>query len=475
MNAFANAIKNKATTTRTENGDKAYTTTGNACVDLFAKVGAIRGQGSTVSTTAFELAYAENPDIAARIALWARDVRGGAGERQVVRDILAHLEMTDTDRLFRLIPKIPEVGRWDDLFNFTREDVKTFVYTMLRDALAANDGLAAKWTPRENSKKFKTFAKEFREFLGLSPRQYRKMIVEKTNVVETQMCAKDWDNINFSHVPSVASARYSKAFWKHQKDRYGSFVQAATKGEVKINTKALFPYEVFKGSTDKLTANALWENLPDYVPEGVSFIPLIDVSGSMESPVDGSKYGNSNYISCMNVAISLGMYLAERNKTAFNRLALTFETNPSWVKIPNSNDVWNKYYQIQRAPWGGSTNLDKAMQLVLKTAVENKVKQDEMPQYLIVLSDMEFNGYSSSSSVAERTKVMFKEAGYTMPTLVWWNIQSRNGTNPVRSNEKGMVLISGFSPAIVKTVLTGKEVTPIEAMMDTVMNERYDH
>lgn len=472
MNAFAQAISNISTTTCTENGDKAYTTSGNACLDLFAKIAAIRGQGASVAISAFELAYKENADIAARIALWARDVRGGAGERQVVRDILSHLEKTDTDRLFRLLPVLPEVGRWDDLFSFTRQDVKEYVFTLLRDALAANNGIAAKWTPRENSKTHKSFAREFREFLGLSPRQYRKMLVEKTNVVETQMCNKEWENINFSHVPSVASSRYSKAFWKHQADRYGTFIQKATKGEVKINASALFPYDCVKASVDELTANALWNQLPDFVPEGVSFMPIIDVSGSMTwTQISPGLFP-------IHVAVSLGIYLAERNKSAFKNLAMTFSEHPKYIKIPDSDSIKTKYNSVMRSDVGGSTNFDAAMNLILDTAVKNKVPQNEMPTYLLVMSDMEFNGGGygyRNTSVAERTKESFKNAGYEMPSIVWWNIQSRNGTNPVRADERGMILVSGCSPAITKTVLTNKRVTPEEAMLDTIMVPRYDH
>jgi hypothetical protein len=343
---------------------------------------------------------------------------------------------------------------------------------MFAFALRDGNGLAAKWAPRENSKN-KAFAKKLREFMNLSPRQYRKLVSGLTSVVESQMCAKEWEGINFSHVPSVASSRYSKAFWKRQPERYGEFVQKATKGEVKINASALFPYECFKSSVDELTANALWNQLPDYVQEGVSFIPMVDVSGSMTA-----RAGGTGETSCMDVAISLGMYLAERNKTAFNRLLMTFSSDPAWVKVPNIDSVREKYRKIQGSNWGMSTNLDAGMRLVLDTAIKNKVPASDMPQYLLIMSDMEFNGGyygDKNTSVAERTKKAFEQAGYEMPQIVWWNIQSRNGTTPVRADEKGMLLVSGCSPAITKTVLTGKRVTPYEAMMEVISVERYDH
>ncbi len=477
MNAFADAINDVSTTTRTENGDKAYTTSLNSCVDLFAQVAAIRGQGAKRATDVFSVAYKADPEIASRIALWARDIRGGAGERQVFKDILLFLEQNDVERLERILPVIPEIGRWDDLFIFQTKRIREQVLSMMAYALRDGDGLAAKWAPREGSK-HKAFAKELREFMSLSPRAYRKLIVANTNVIETAMCAKDWDGINFSHVPSVASARYSKAFWKHQSERYAEFIQKATKGEVKINASALFPYECLKDSVNEQTANALWNQLPDYVPEGVSFMPVIDVSGSM------TWTAVSPGLFPLTVAVSLGMYLAERNKSAFHNLAMTFSEKPEFIRIPKVDSVKQKYNSIVRSNVGGTTNLDAAMDLILSTAVANNVSQADMPQYLLIMSDMEFNGCAmydyktgrnTPNSVAERTAAKFKAAGYELPQIVWWNIQSRNGTTPVRADESGMTLVSGCSPAITKTILTGKRVTPFEAMMEAIGIDRYDH
>ena len=202
---FAEAIGNQEA--RTTNGMKARQSTANACVDLFYNIGASRGKDITREFTA---AYVENAEVALRIAQWARDVRGGAGERQLFRDILVHLEKRDPDAALALRKKIPEVGRWDDIFVFTNPDLKSAAYTMLGDALRAKNGLAAKWTPRKGK-----IAAEVRAFFGLSPKQYRKSLVTMTTVVETQMCAGDWDNINFSHVPSVAARQYKKAFNRH--------------------------------------------------------------------------------------------------------------------------------------------------------------------------------------------------------------------------------------------------------------------
>lgn len=485
MNAFVNSITNKATTKLTENGDVAFTTSLDSNVDLFFQIAAIRGQGDARATTLFELAYKANPDIASRVALWARDVRGGAGERQVFRAILKWLEVNDTERLMRILPLVPEVGRWDDLFVFTTTPVKEAAYALIAKQLVSdNPGLVAKWLPRETGSK-KKIARELMAFFELRAKDYRRMIVSLSDTVEQKMSAKLWEEINFSHVPSVAASRYSKAFRKHQPERYGEFIQKAVKGEEKINASALFPYDVTKRSVDSQTQDALWNALPDYVPEDVSFIPLIDLSGSM------TNHSISNEVNAYDVAISIGMYLAEKNKTAFRNLALAFAQKPSWIRIPESNSVRTKLDAVRRGEVGYDTNLDKAFEAIVDMAVNNNVPQEDMPQFLIILSDMEFNssewrvdrsrgyGYNAKpaegvDSASERTKKKFKDAGYKVPNIVWWNIASRGGTTPIRADATGAVLVGGCSPAVVKTVLTG-EVNPLTAMLNTVNVERYNH
>jgi len=213
MSTFVNAVVNQEA--RTANGMKARKSTANAVVDLFYNAGASRGKDIV---PAFAAAMAENRELALRVAAWLRDVRGGAGERELFRQIMVQLENTRPELAAKLLAKVPEVGRWDDLFVFKTQPLKAQAYTMLGDALRAKNGLAAKWTPRKGE-----VAREIREFFGMSPKFYRKSLVEMTKVVEQSMCAKDWDNINFSHVPSVAHARYKKAFGRNTPE-YAKYV-----------------------------------------------------------------------------------------------------------------------------------------------------------------------------------------------------------------------------------------------------------
>jgi len=469
MNAFVNAIANQEA--RTANGMKARKSTASATVDLFYKIGASRGKNITGEFTA---AYVENADVALRIAQWARDVRGGAGERQLFRDLLVHLEKTDPDAALALLAKVPEVGRWDDIFVFSTPALKTAAYTMLGDALRAQNGLAAKWTPRKGK-----IAAEVRAFFGMSPKQYRKSLVGMTTVVETQMCANDWDNINFSHVPSVAARNYKKAFGRHT-PAFAEYVAKLVSGDktVKVNASAIFPHDVLKGvigsyrakldktETDHIVAQ--WDALPNYVGDA-SIMPIVDVSGSMSTPA-----GKNTGVTCMDVSVSLGLYLADKNRGVFKDTFLTFSDKPELVTL--KGNIVDKVAQMSSSDWEMSTNLNAAMNKILDVAVKASVPASDMPKMLLILSDMQFNQCAkhddSAMTMIERK---FEAAGYTVPQIVFWNLNSSDNV-PVAADKSGAALVSGFSPSIMTSLLAADmdQFTPEGIMLKTVMVPRYD-
>lgn len=466
---FAESINNQEA--RTENGMKARKSTANACVDLFYNIGASRGKNIV---PAFTAAYVENPDLALRIAQWARDVRGGSGERELFRQILTHLEKKNPEDAKRLMDKVPELGRWDDLLIFESKDLKTKAYTMLGDALRNGNGLAAKWTPRKGH-----IAREIREFYGMSPKQYRKSLVGLTKVVETQMCANDWDNINYSHVPSLAHARYKKAFGRHG-TTYAQYVAKLVKGEdgVKINANAVYPYDVLKGriggwgrginNTELDAIQAQWDALPNYVGDA-NVLPLVDVSGSMTASA-----GRNVSLSCLEIAVSLGLYFADKNKGKFKDCFLTFSESPELLNLKgNIND---KIDQMVQSKWAMNTNLHKAFEQILKTAVTNNVPESEMPETLIIFSDMQFDQCTRyNDSAIEMIERKYAEAGYTVPKVVFWNLNAAYGNAPVKFDKHGTALVSGFSPAIATSILSGNmdDFTPEAIMLKAVMKDRY--
>jgi hypothetical protein len=449
---------------------KARKSTAKATVDLFYKIGASRGKNITGEFTA---AYVENSDVALRIAQWARDVRGGAGERQLFRDILVHLEKHDPDAALALLKKVPEVGRWDDIFVFTNPDLKSAAYTMLGDALRAQNGLAAKWTPRKGK-----IAAEVRAFFGMTPKQYRKSLVTMTKVVETQMCAGDWDNINFSHVPSVAARNYKKAFGRHT-PKFAEYVAALVKGTpgVKVNANAIFPHDVLKGvingyqvslnKTELDHVTAQWNALPNYVGDA-SILPLVDVSGSMSCPA-----GKSGSTSCLDVAVSLGLYLADKNKGAFKDTFLTFSSKSELLTL--KGDIVQKINQMVKSSWDMSTNLHAAFNRILDVAVKGAVPQSDMPAMVLILSDMQFDQcVKHDNSAMEMIERKFEAAGYTVPKVVFWNLNASDNV-PVKSDKSGAALVSGFSPAIMASLLGAdvEQFTPEGIMLKTVMVDRY--
>ena len=469
MSTFAEAVKNQDA--RTANGMKARKSTANACVDLFFNIGASRGKNIV---PAFAAAMAENRDVALRIAAWVRDVRGGAGERQIFRDILTYLEKNDVAGAKALVRKVPELGRWDDLFVFKTDVLKREAYTLLGDALRAKNGLAAKWTPRKGP-----IAQEIREFFGMSPKFYRKSLVEMTKVVETQMCAKDWDNIEFSHVPSVAASRYKKAFFRNT-EMYKAYVDSLVKGEagVKVNASAIFPYDVLKGrigppyvkfnATELSLIEKQWDALPNYVGDS-NILPLVDVSGSMSCAA-----GKNTGLSCMEVAVSLGLYLADKNTGKFKDTFLTFSGTPELLHL--KGNINQKIDQMVRSKWAMNTNLNKAFEKILATAISGNVPQEEMPAMVLILSDMQFDAcVTHDDSAIQMIARKYEQAGYDLPKVVFWNLNAAYGNAPVKFDKSGTALISGFSPAVVKPLLSGDldDFTPEAVMLKTIMQDRY--
>jgi len=480
MSTFANAVKNQEA--RTANGMKARKNSSLATVDLFNKIGASRGKNIIPD---FVAAYAQNKDHALRIALWARDVREGAGERKLYRDILGWLEKNDKDAAMALARRTPELGRFDDLLNFTEPDVKQFAFSLIREAINAGNGLAAKWMPRKGE-----VAVELRKFLDMTPKQYRKTLVRLTKVVETQMCAREWDGINFSHVPSVAAARYRKAFYKHT-PKFAEYVEELKKApedrkeefkDVKVNAKAVFPYDVLKSrisryhsygiqnnlaETELSFIEAQWNALPNYMGDA-NVLPLVDVSGSMVSQV-------SPGLTALDVAVSLGLYCADKNTGKFKDVFLTFSGHPELLML--QGNINQKIDQMIRSKWEMNTNLHAAFDLVLKVAKMNKVPQSEMPEAILILSDMQFDQcVRYDDSAIEMIERKYNEAGYAMPKVVFWCLNAYANA-AVKFDTKGTALVSGFSPAIAKSVLANdlEDFTPENVMLKTILKDRYNY
>ena len=477
------AASKSAEVKRTENGMKAWATSDSKVLDLFGKIGSSRGRDLTPS---FSAALAEDENLAVRVLLWARDVRSGAGERQTFRNLLRSLEAQSPALAGRIMHKVPELGRWDDLFAYRDATNRKNALRMYADALMNGDGLAAKWAPRlASSKKANTPGKmeklknanELRKFMMLSPKEYRQILVGSTRVVESLMCAKRWDEINFSHVPSLASARYQKAFGKNAADAYSAYIRELQKPQeerdpkVKINAGAVYPYDVVKSlrNGNEAVANAQFEALPNYVGD-TKIMPMVDVSGSMTTMLAGG-------MTAMDIALSLGLYLSSKTSSDFKDMFITF-TSSATIQVLKGT-LSQKMRQMQGAV-GYDTNLSRAFDSLLQTAKRGNVSPENMPDYLLILSDMQFNDYSikgTDATALEMARQKYRDAGYKCPSIIFWNLAARASADqsPVKMDDKGVALVSGFSPAIMASVLGAdpEEFTPWNMMLKTIMNDRY--
>jgi hypothetical protein len=439
--------------TSTTNGAAAFKSTGNNLVNFFFNVGASRNNISGAKDS-FEMAFAQDKTKAAAILLWARDIRhGGAGERAVFRAVLADLIKADVSLAEKVLRQIPACGRFDDLTVAYGTPLESLAVGIWKEALEAGNAIAFKWADRSD----KRLQKAFR----MNEARLRKFISNgrKATVVEQAMCAKDWGNISYGKLPSVAGLRYSKAFKKHDEKRYSDFM---TNKNTKVNAAVAFPHDVYRlyknANGDDVAASKYWENLADIVADG-NILPMCDVSGSMECPASGD-------ITCLDVSISLGVYLAQRIKGKFNGKLITFSEFPTIVDLPKSKKLGDLFSFVGKMNWGMNTNFDKAFMTILAEARKYNVAPADMPKMLLVLSDMQFDQGVRGNTAHETMKQEFARYGYTMPKVVYWNLNASYGNFPTMGSESNVALVSGFSPKVLEAVLQSKEFGP-----ESVMNE----
>lgn len=441
----------------TTNGAVTNSTSLNACVDLFFLAGASRTMPKAGMIKIFIAAFVENPLMATKILFWSRDVRGGAGERNFFRVILKYMFEHYSDVFEKNVELVPEYGYWKD---FWKAELPLASYiSLVKKGLEEKNGLLAKWLPRQGP-----LAKELARELSLTPKEFRKKVVELSKTVEQQMSAKQWGAINYSHVPSKAFKLYQAAFTKQDPQRFAMFLQKAKNGEVKINASAILPYELYKayatGKANEAALEAQWAQLPNYMEDTEErILPICDVSGSMAGLP-------------MEISISLGIYISERNTGIFKDAFLTFDTRPQMLFL--KGNLTEKVRQLAKAPWGGSTNFEASFDLILEAAVREKLPETEMPTKLLCISDMEFNEASRGGKTNfEVIREKYAKAGYKMPSLVFWNVNGRPGNSPVTVQDKNVALVSGSSPSILPA-LYGDDITPQGVMQAKICTERYD-
>lgn len=465
MSNFLDSLKLQTNKTTTENGAVSNISTLDPMLDFFSRAGAMRGDKEG-AVKLFQKAYASDPLMAIKALFYLRDVRGGQGERDLFR---ACVKTLDVETQTQIVTYVPVYGRYDDLLSFATGSIINLIKMQLElDQKATKDGgqvsLMAKWLPSENtsSKHTKKMAEIIRKELGMKPSQYRKLLSSLRKhivLLEHKMTKNEWDAIEYDKLPSQAHRKHVKAFKKHSEAKYTEYLGAVEKGEKKINTSTLFTYEVFdmvkEGKDD--TANAMWKNLPDYT-NGKNALVLADVSGSMQGRP-------------MSISVSLALYFAERNKGPFNGYFMSFTDQSRLVQVMG-NSLTEKLRNIERTDWDGSTNIESAFRVILQAAVSSNATIDDMPAVLYVISDMEFNQATEGEKTnLEFAKKMFESAGYKMPHVVFWNVDSRKDQVPATMFDNNVTLISGSSQSTFRYAVEGK--TPLESMKDILNSERY--
>jgi hypothetical protein len=469
MNKLIQTLTN---TGLTDNGAVTNKSSFSPLVDFIFLAGASRKISEADITALVARAYEFDKDKTIKLIFWAGSIRGGLGERRFFKIALKYLAtaLNHTDLSVELsdvitnnIANITHFSRWDVLFDLYEDGTNTFstriaILDYIQKAFTeGTDALLFKWLPREGSKKYPKLRKKLTELAG-GAKAYRQTLSAKSRVVETEMSANKWDVIKYEHVPSKAMNNYSKAFRKHSPERFAEYLGDVTKGVKKINSSVLFPSDLVKAvwNRDAATADVQWKALPDYLKgKASSTLVVCDVSGSMEGEP-------------MNVSVGLGIYLSERLTGDFKNLVCTFSNNPAFFTIPEGT-LKEKVIALKNANWSMSTNFAKVFELVLSRAKSNNITEEDMPKNILVISDMEFNAADDNRTNFEYVQDLYKASGYAMPKLVFWNVNGRVGNTPATINDKGVQLISGFSPSIMKYVLEA-EANP-EALVESIVND----
>ena len=481
----------------TENGAVGYKTTGRPMLDMNFKISSYRNMSEIEIVDDFKKCFLQDEVLALQFLFFIRDREEGLGERRTFKVIFKALADAYPGYVAKLISLVGEYGRFDDLLPLLdtreREDVSKYLTeTMISDFKKMEENkpisLLAKWLPSIN-----TSNKDQRRYANIlikklqekdksfNASRYRKALSKMRtylDVVEKKMCANEWDKINYETVPSKANLIYKDAFLRHDEERRTNYLESLKKGEVKINAKKLFPYEIYHktGSYDE-TLQQLWNNLPQLKSDSESVLVVADGSGSME----WTDVGNTN-VTALDVANSLAIYFSERAKGEFKNTYITFSSRPQLVHFREGDTLYNKKQIALLHDECSNTNIEKTFDLILDTAVKNKMVQEDMPTTLLILSDMEFDGatcdfgyYSDSNTQKKLFKTIdekFKAAGYIMPKLVFWNICGRTNTIPLKENEAGVALVSGFSTTIFDMVLNN-ETDPLKILLNKLNTPRY--
>lgn len=502
MDSLKKTLGDKFNSSVTENGALGYRTTGKKLLDLNFAVSSLRNLSEEEVVVRFAEAYYENPLLAIKWLFFASDIREGLGERRLFRICLKFLVTRSPKIVKQLLVLIPEYNRWDNLLCLLDTSIADDVVILLQNQLTKDMeqaqqnqpiSLCAKWMPSANasSKETKRLAKVLIEKLKITERQYRKMLStlrERLHLVETSMSKKEWSQIVYEAVPARANLIYNKAFLRNDEERRRSYLESLEKGETKINAGVLYPHDIvhkyligtyyqFHVAPFDSGLEELWKALPVPVKEAKNTLCVADGSGSMISPVGKTQ------IRCLDVANALAIYFSEHCSGQFKDKYITFSMSPEFVDFSNAQSLREKIEIALHYNEVANTNIEAVFDLILETATSNHMSAEDMPQTILILSDMEFDTATyirdvshhfqkPSAALFEELQRRYLEAGYSLPRLVFWNLCSRTQTIPLTQNNCGVALVSGFSVQTLKMVCSG-ELDPYRCLLEQLNTKRY--
>ena len=476
---FVNAMNEENNWKLTENMADALKSTKNDLVDLFAVVGAMRTRDEQDIEQAFSKAFYADKLLATKMSFYARNIRGGLGERRTAKVIWSWLAKLYPIIMKKNIGFVPMFGRWDDLYTFVGTEVENEMWEEIRvqfksdmEALKDNNpvSLLGKWLKSVNTSSSESvkLGKLTAKKLGLTEKQYRKILSafrKQIDVVERKMSAGQFSEIIYSGVPSKAMNNYRNAFKKHDEEGFASYMERVESGEEKINSGTLYPYDIVEkimyGDEFNKVLEEQWKALPNYVEEEANMMVIADVSGSM--------YGRP-----IATSVGLAVYFAERNTGVFHNKFMTFSSEPDFVTL-KGNTLYEKINNAMRANWNMNTDIEKAMKLILNAAVNNKLQQSDLPKALIIISDMEFDQCScvDRATYYKHMSKMFNDAGYELPKIIFWNVDARQNTFHAEMTD-GVQFASGQSPSVFSSIISGLDLTAYDLMLEVLNNPVYD-
>ena len=480
-----NFLKKESNMTYTENGGTAYRSTESFCLDMFFKAGAMRNSTAKDIEDIVIRAYTEDPDKTMKIVFFARDARGGLGERRFFRCAISALVKIAPKAVEMNIPLFAEYGRYDDLCvllgtpleaaaaNVIKEQLNKDIASMNQNGQVS---LLAKWLPSVNasSKETRNSGRRMATLLGMSEPTYRRTLSALrayTDILENRLRERDY-TFDYEVQPSCAMFKYRRAFIRNDNERYTDYLNSVHSGNAKLNADRLFPYDIVRAAlagnlseTEKMSLDAAWRALPDLsAAKNENSLAVIDGSGSMTCGCGG--------IRPIDAALSLGIYFAEHNKGKFANHFITFSETPKLVEI-KGRDIVGKVNFCRSFNEVANTNLEAVFMLILKTAVKNRVSVSDMPSKLYIISDMQFDRCiigGNNEVLFKAMRKLYHQYGYIMPEIIFWNVNARCDTMPVNRSETGAALISGYSPSVFDMVMSGN-ISP-EAVMNKILDSK---